>query len=168
MYVDLNSTGGTLIEMLEPGQTLRKRGIPVRVLKDDICLSACAYLAMYSPYIDIQGQLGLHSPYRPTFGYTETLQDLYDNGAMIQNLLTFHAYDNGWALYLYYTVLIESDRNTYLVFEDSDAFHSYRWAVTDEQTFTGAEYDFEYKKLTFPEINRRRIEKSKESLDIAE
>jgi hypothetical protein len=152
--LEMNSNGGNLSALAAPGQTIRRQKIRVRVLEGEYCLSACAFMAMYSPSIDIQGQLGFHVPYRLYFEYDETIQDVYNNGVFVTISMITQFHDNGWPMYLYYWMAHETNRLTYMVFTDSVEFDSYRWDSESDIPFNSEDWQFSYKLMSYEEINR--------------
>ena len=70
--VELHSTGGSVIDALEIGRTLRKDGATTRIEAGNVCLSACPYIlsAGTTRAVDPLGYVGVHQHY---FGESELL-----------------------------------------------------------------------------------------------
>lgn len=132
-YVEFNSQGGVLLEINGPGSLLRDMAIPFIVKKGDVCVSACAFLALYSPDIKLDGLLAFHLPYRTTFAREITLYGI--SQSMVERTLRMsrQMFENDWLLYLYLTVVRESDMKNYVVFDDISELEKYK--MTDKSQF---------------------------------
>lgn len=132
-YIELFSTGGKLFEIREPGIYIRERSLPVHVRKGEYCISACAYLALFSQDIKVDGQLAFHMPYAEEFSRELTLYDVSQSTVVTTLLLTHDLFANGWALVFYLAIASVTDINNYMVFESGDELEKFR--VNDVNRF---------------------------------
>jgi hypothetical protein len=132
-YIELYSVGGYIDEIAQPGAVIRKHAIPVRVRTAEVCISSCAYLALYSPDITIHGQLAFHLAYMRQFDMTQTLYEISQSNVTHAILTTRTMSDNKWSLLLYYLISLNSDLTNYVVFDDVDDLNLFR--ITDLSEF---------------------------------
>jgi len=132
-YVEFNSTGGVLLEVHKPGVLLRNREIPFHVREGEVCISACAFLALYSQDIKLDGLLAFHLPYIEEFRREETLYDI--SQSMVERTLrmTRQFYQNDWMAILYLVIAQKSDLTTYVVFDDVDELMKFK--ITNKDQF---------------------------------
>jgi hypothetical protein len=126
-YIELNSPGGSMDEISAPGAAISDAAIEVRVLAGEYCGSACAFLALYSPHIQSDGQIAFHLPYYVNYNYTLTLNDISHRLTQntITNIAAFH--DNNWALELYGMIArFTSDINVFMVFDTGEDLEQFR------------------------------------------
>lgn len=147
-WIELSSQGGTLSAVYSTGRLIREWGIPVVIKRGEMCMSACGFLAMYSPDITIDGLIGLHHPYRLYYDREETLEDIYDDGKLITIGMITAFYDNGWPMFLYYSLVERTDSYTYMLFKDTEEFNSYRWSPDSGIPFTSENYPFFEQEVT--------------------
>ncbi len=135
-YLEFNSPGGSLLEINGPGALLRETGITFVVREGDVCVSACAFLALYSKNIELEGLIAFHLPYRPGYSRASTLYDI--SQSMVERTLrqTRQMFDNDWLIYLYLTIARESDMTNFLVFNDIAELNKFR--MTDKSQFMNA------------------------------
>lgn len=135
-WVEFHSPGGVLLEVNPPGIRLREREIPFVVKKGDVCVSACAFLALFSPDITLDGMLAFHVPYVQAMPSTMTLNDV----AQMMNERTMRQtrqmFQNGYVAYLYLNIVRNSNIEKYLAFTDINELNKYR--MTDPATFMDA------------------------------
>lgn len=132
-YIELHSTGGILNEIGLPSILIRDRQIPVHVRPGEYCVSACAFLALYSPEIDIQGQLAFHLPYMTQFNFRHTLEDIQQNNINLTLLMTKEFYENDIILLLYYLISAQTSVDEFIVFTDNNELNKFR--VENEDDF---------------------------------
>lgn len=126
-HIQLSSPGGNLRETIDPGIAIRNHEIPIKIREGDACVSACAYLALYSPDIDINGLLAFHRPYFSQYDITNSIYDISQSTVTMTISLINQFFDNGWKTFLYYTIATESDDRIYVVFDNEDELNKYRF-----------------------------------------
>jgi hypothetical protein len=132
-YIELSSPGGLLSEIDIVGRKIKKLSIPVVIRSGDACVSACAYLALYSKDITINGQLAFHMPYFRNFDSEMTLSEVSKSSVTNTMSLVRNMYSNGWTMILFYFISEQTSRNTYIVFLDEIYLDAYR--ISDEMPF---------------------------------
>lgn len=125
-YLELSSDGGNMDKIDLPGYTIQAMQIPVRIKRGESCVSACAFLAMYSPDIQIDGQLAFHAPY-----WQDIKQDSWLNRVLnITSGGTYEMYyrfkDNNYSLYLYYLIERYSNSYTFITFDSTEELNKYK------------------------------------------
>lgn len=128
------SDGGILEEIYAPAARIQKRKITVEVEHGSYCISACAFLALYSPNIIIDGQMAFHRPYYTSFDMNMSLYDVSQTATFQTIDMSRNFFDTGWKLILYYVIDFSTSSLTYLVFEDEEELNKYR--MTDPSQFT--------------------------------
>jgi hypothetical protein len=132
-YIELYSLGGIIGELDQPGSIIRERTIPVRVREGETCISACAFLALYSPDITIHGQLAFHLSYVNYFDSDMTLYEISQSNVTYSILTTRTMFDNKWSLLLFYLISEHSDRTNFVVFDSDADLNLFR--ITDMSEF---------------------------------
>lgn len=135
-YLELNSSGGLFYPDDPASAEIRIRGLPVVVKAGEICASACAYTAMASPDIRIDGLLAFHLPYNGAFAKEATLYDISQSSVEMTMLMAKRMFEQGWRLVLYYNIEQNTGLDTWMVFDDSQELDRYRF--TDPATFMDA------------------------------
>lgn len=135
-FVELNSLGGLFYTDDPASEEILARGLPVVVKAGEICASACAYTAMASPDIRIDGLLAFHLPYNGAFAKEATLYDISQSSVEMTLLMAKRMFEQGWRLVLYYNIEQNTGLDTWMVFDDSQELNRYRF--TDPATFMDA------------------------------
>ena len=125
-YLVLNSRGGHVVEIIQPGEIIREQGIFVKIDKGTSCDSACAFLATYSPYVQINGSLSFHNPSWEDFP-PDSMANAIKNilsGTNANMLRTF--IQNGFGWHLYHIIRQYSSSNVMITFDDATEFDKFR------------------------------------------
>lgn len=142
-YIEMHSVGGILAEINGPAVKIAERGIPVVIRPGDTCVSACAFLALYSPDITIEGQLAFHLPYHTGFDRIDTLYDIQQSMVARTVVISREFFKTGWRLILYHLIAEKSDMRNYVVFTNEVDLNLFRFE--DPNDFvkpTGAPSEF--------------------------
>jgi hypothetical protein len=132
-YLEMSSLGGALAEIEEPVTELQERGIPVVVRAGDVCASACAFMALASPDIRIEGLMAFHLPYSEVYLKEDSLYAISQSSVEMTLLMSRQLFLQGWKLTLYYNIQQNSGLDSWVVFDNSDDLDRYRF--TDPATF---------------------------------
>jgi len=132
-WVEFHSPGGVLLEVNPLGIRLREREIPFVIKEGDVCVSACAFLALFSPDIQLNGMLAFHVPYVTAMHSTMTLNEVSQMMNERTMRQTRQMFQNGYLAYLYLNIVRNSDIDKYLVFTDIEELNKYR--MTDPAMF---------------------------------
>ena len=125
-YIELNSDGGYM-DTIEPvGSMISSNDIFIRINSGDMCVSACAFLALYSKNIIINGQLAFHIPYSMNYDGRMSLNEIANTSVADTVIQAKTFFNNGWILYFYFLIGILTDRDTYIVFTDSSELNKLR------------------------------------------
>jgi hypothetical protein len=151
-YVEFHSPGGLLSEIGETGILMRSRDILFTVREGDVCISACAYLALYSTRIQLDGVLAFHLPYLTGFTNEKTLYYISQSSVVGTLEMSRQLFKNGWKMFLYYVIAQESNLDNFVVFTDINELDKFR--MTDPSTFVdGLLSDFPLIKMSGPELS---------------
>lgn len=134
-YISVHSIGGDMSELELPAKHIFENKIPFRVETRTVCLSACAFLALYSPTIVIDGQLGFHLPYLNVYNSRLSLSEVSQSLIGLNVLMARDFFDTGWKLILLAVISANTNRDSYLVFDDGVQLDNYRFS--DPADFTG-------------------------------
>jgi ATP-dependent protease ClpP protease subunit len=133
-YIEMNSPGGLMTEVFAVGQYIRDHSLPVRIRYGENCVSACAFISLYSPSITIDGQMSFHRPY--DLGYP-TDMSLYEiNQLSVERTLRIvhELFDNRWNMFLYILIDQHTDDEMLLTFRSSRELEMFR--LEDPADFT--------------------------------
>jgi hypothetical protein len=157
-YIELTSIGGMMDQITQAGVKIRQLSMPVVIRSGETCISACAYLALYSEDITIEGQLAFHMPYFASFNSDKTLVEISNSTVTSTLFLTRDFYRNKWAIILLYFISENTSIDTYLVFLDEEYLNAYR--VSEGMAFDsiGVATKGEWHLLTNKEINKRQVQ----------
>jgi hypothetical protein len=159
-YLEMYSTGGNLEEMNEPAKRLASLGIPVVVRSGEYCVSACAYLALASPDIRIEGQLAFHLPYSGGFPLDTTLYEVSQDAVLVTLMMNRFLFEHDWKLILYFLIQSTTDAETYVVFESEEELYKFKFDEPEEFTAVTEEIPF-FNVRTGPEIDAFAVEQRK-------
>ena len=123
-----------MTEVFAVGQYIRDHSLPVRIRYGENCVSACAFLSLYSPSITIDGQMSFHRPY--DLGYP-TDMSLYEiNQLSVERTLRIvhELFDNRWNMFLYILIDQHTDDEMLLTFRSSRELEMFR--LEDPADFT--------------------------------
>lgn len=143
-YIVFNSSGGNLIEANSVGKRIRERDIRVWVPRGHMCMSACAYLSLFSKDIDIDGVMGFHLPYSPGYPRDASLYEISQSTVERTLRVSRDFFNNGFKLYLYLKISEHSsaDIDTWLAFTDEAELNKFRFDDPSEfmDSVAGAVY----------------------------
>lgn len=125
-YIELSSNGGIMNEIIDAGNLIRKHEIPIVIRSGESCISACAFLSLYSPDIRIKGQLAFHMPYLEEYSRTESLYEISQKNIPITLYMVRTMYRNGWGIILHFLISINTTIETYVVFESTEELNLFR------------------------------------------
>jgi len=154
VYLELSSMGGRIDEIKMAGDYIAANGIEVRVQKGDYRVSACAFLALYSPNIVIEGQVAFHLPYYEGYAKDTTLATISHESFEISIRQTRMLFDHNWAMFLYYVIYAATpEPNTFIVFTDTESLANFRIDSKEEFTSHVADPETEYMVINSFQIN---------------
>ena len=131
--VSMASPGGSLSEGYKLGEAMSKYNLVVWVPKGKVCVSACALAFVGGWKYLIGGILAFHSPYLPQYDPATKLEEIYYSGQYtgVQQMYYFAA--NGFRAQLYMTIATYTDRETYVMFTNTNDLHHF--LMIDERTY---------------------------------
>jgi hypothetical protein len=141
--VTLNSPGGYVDQSLSIGRYFHKNGIPVRILEGDVCLSACAFAAIGSENLSIDGKLAFHTPYLPKFPTDKTLQDITNQHSTFVMKLVTYFNDVDYSSALLVEIFRRSSRENYVTFSSEEDLAMFR----KEDFFDSVSLPFKYYEM---------------------
>lgn len=148
-YIEVSSIGGLLDEIDIPGRIIASRSLPIVIKDGDVCLSSCAFMALYSPDITINGQLAFHTPFYEIFDSSLTLHEVNIRAIPPSLKRTRMLHEYNWSLSLYELIVRESDRKKYVVFENAGDLNRFR--IENKEDFIKTVFS-DYKIKTDVEI----------------
>lgn len=125
-YLELHSEGGYLSQIAPIARIIKEQQIRVRINEGDYCLSACALVAMHSPYVQIDGQMGFHTAYVPRFSAGYSLSDIYQAGSDSAAQLIALVFNAGFPYKLFLDMMYNSSVDEFMTFFNTEEFNSYR------------------------------------------
>jgi hypothetical protein len=123
------SPGGYMPAALLIGEYIRESGVTVVIRENTQCISACAYAAIGSVNLEINGDLLFHSPYFPTISTTDTISDLFVMSNLATLTMIQWVISNGYTIEFYSEILNLTDLNTFINFTSVEDL--YRFKNTD-------------------------------------
>lgn len=140
--VVMEGPGGLLDAGLMLGRMIDKSGATVRIDEGTRCVSACAFAAMGSDYVDIDGDLWLHTFYAPYVPTTINLMEIgqfHQEGThKLMEYMMKQGYSNTLAQYLF----SKTDYCNFLVVSDSEALKGLKYDTTNFTKFFENRYSF--------------------------
>ena len=116
----MNSPGGLSYEGSKLSRFIKKTGVSVLIKKGTGCMSACAYAAISSPNLVVNGVIGFHMGYLPEFPQTMSIEK-YTKVIRASDLDSLgNIAINNYSLMLYAIILRESSRDVFIVFFDEN------------------------------------------------
>ena len=125
-YLAINSYGGVAREGFRLGNFLHRHNIPTVIEYRDVCASACAFAALGSSNVTINGYLAFHSPFYTVYYQNSSLDDIYNLGIQTSATMIDYTTSLGYSLNLPLTIASATDSDTFMVFDSSDNLNAYR------------------------------------------
>ncbi len=132
-FLEISSMGGLLAEVDRPVAEITRLGLPVVVRAGEVCASACAFMALASPDIRVEGLLAFHLPYGDGYAKETTLYDISQSSVDMTLKMSRQLFKQQWKLILYHTIQQHSGLDNWVVFMDSENLNIFRF--TDPATF---------------------------------
>jgi len=154
-YVVLNSIGGQVADSLVVGAEIRERDLPIKVEKGTFCLSSCAFITLYTTDLTIDGQVGFHLPYIPTYTSDDSLYSISQSMTETTLDMTTELFDNGWKLQLYLYIASYSDKDHFVMFDRAEDLNRFRFENAEDFTLAdvsveqGVNYDLRSNEQIF-------------------
>jgi len=147
--LELNSAGGLAQSGYLLGHAIEYSNVKVMVRYGDICLSACAFAAMGSDDVIINGILGLHSPYAMGHDSGTTLTEI----AQISNVgfadMMWYLSNMGYNIRLLKQIADETSPESFIVFSNAADLKSFK---TDSFLNDTKEYMTMYEVMSTDDI----------------
>jgi len=131
-HIELASPGGNMVEIRDPAKSISKYGIPIKIRAGDACISACAYLALSSKDISIDGLLAFHLPFFSNYSVSDSLYDISQSTVELTIAMVDYLFENEWKMIFYHTVASNSDDRIYVVFDDEKDLNKFRFESESE------------------------------------
>jgi len=119
--------GGNFLESVVLSSYVRERNIDVIVPSGYSCMSSCAFVAISSPHLTLDGVIALHSPFIPreiamNMDVSDLTQSIIASQAIMLQLLE----SAGFSSRLFFVVSLATDPDSAVVFKSVDELNKYR------------------------------------------
>ena len=131
--VSMSSPGGSLDEGYKLGKAMSDYNLIMWVPKGKACVSACALAFIGGWKYIVGGVLAFHSPYLPAYSPDMELEHIYKFGELTGTNQMFYFAANGFRAQLYMTIATYTDRETYMIFTNTDDLHHF--LMIDDRTY---------------------------------
>jgi hypothetical protein len=125
--ISLNSQGGSPTSGMNIGSWVSELHIPVIIMHDNYCLSACAYIFLKSPRPMLDGILGFH---QSRFGVVDTNLTITKIGENVMRLnadIVRYMAESGFGMQLVHTIFANTTKASVLVFTSLSQLNVYRY-----------------------------------------
>lgn len=140
----LESNGGLMLEAMMLGKLLNTTDIEVLIEKDTLCVSACAFAAMSSEKITLDGKLVFHAPYYPTIPTEDSLYTVFKNVSLMTIELADWFLETGYSVSFLELIYENTNNDTFMVFESIEDLESFK---TGEPSLLPENYSEKYKLM---------------------
>lgn len=123
--LQLDGPGGHFRPGMILGNIIRESNIRVHVKEGDVCISACAFAAMASQDLTIEGKFALHPPY-PNFDMDMELRDYISINNKGYFAMVMYMLDHGYNMDLIEAITSHSNASEYVVFDNEENLLSFR------------------------------------------
>jgi hypothetical protein len=132
-YLEISSMGGLLGEIERPVMEIERLKLPIVIRAGEVCASACAFMALASPDIRVEGLLAFHLPYNDNWAKETSIYDISQSNVEMTIKMSRQLFNQKWRLILYYTIQQNSGLDNWLVFTDTENLDYFRF--TDPNDF---------------------------------
>lgn len=124
--VILDSPGGLMYEAAIIASYLEETGVAVVIEKDTMCISACAFAAMRSENLIINGKMVFHPPYFPVVSTNDSLYSIIHTSNILTLDLAKWFLDAGYSLSLLKLIYDDTDNQKFMVFDSYEALSKFK------------------------------------------
>lgn len=148
-HIEISSGGGDFFMGLVLGSTIKKMKLPILIPEGEVCLSSCAFAAMASPDLTVDGWIGFHAPYLPD-GFNGEVADILKIGTLIGGAGASYFHDMKWKAAFWKEILLHTSEDTYMMYDNVDVLMPMQF--TEDEIFTGAYLRPEYNFMSIEQV----------------
>jgi hypothetical protein len=126
-YLEVSSFGGLLAEVERPVAEIERLQLPIVIRAGDVCASSCAFMALASPDIRIEGLLAFHLPYGDNYSKETNLYDLSQSSVEMTLKMSRQLFKQKWRLVLYYVIQQNAGLDKWVVFTKTEHLDHFRF-----------------------------------------